>query len=98
MLVDEQHDSKLDLLLTEIIDNLVDGNSTTAAEGFVELARYYARAGMPQSAFNGMRKYCVGSAINKTGSPGFIKATLEQAEQKNLKRRTEHSINNIVKH
>lgn len=101
MLKDELQDEKaeqLSSMMQEIIDNLVDGASEEAAQGLEDLANYYAKAGFGLKEFEGMRKYIVGSAINKHGSQGFIHAKLLEAEQKRNLSRQAHSINNIVKH
>lgn len=92
MLKDDQHNSYLDLMLTEIIDHLSNGHSIDAADGLVQLARFYARAGMPIETFYNMRKYIVGSAINKAGNQEFIINNLKVAEQQ---LRKDRNINNI---
>lgn len=93
MLKDELQDKnaeKLNEIIDETINCLCEGRSDEAAEGLVGLARYYGRAGMPQSAFESIRKVIIGSAINKTGSPGFIHAKLQEAEETLKQARVRH--------
>jgi len=80
--LEDKNAEKLSMMMQETINHLVDGASEEAAQGLEALAQYYAKAGFPQIAFAGIRKYIVGSAINKSGSPGFILAKLQEAEQK----------------
>ena len=80
MFLDENNDYYLDELMTETISHLVSGHVDTAAEGLNTMARYFARAGLPLSAFMGMRKHLIDSATNTDGCPMFILEKLRDAE------------------
>lgn len=95
MLKDNQHNSDLDLMLTEITDHLVWGHSKDAAVGFVQLAKFYGKAGMPVQTFYDMRQHIVCTAIFKTGDQNYILHNLKVAEQQLWK---ERRIDNIITH
>lgn len=95
MLKDELRDNRFDSLISETIKHLVDGYINEAGEGFVEIANYFAKAGLLQESFENMRKYIIKSAMQRTGDTGFILAKLQEIDKSLREKRDLH---NIVKH
>lgn len=80
-LSDELEDEKLNRIMCETVDHIVGGHFSDAADGLYELAKYFARAGMPQHTFEDIRKHLLDSASQKTGCPVFAREHLTQAER-----------------
>ena len=74
-------EDQIDKLIQDAINALADDNINTGAEALKELAVLWAKAGIPQSSFDDMRKYIVESAKKKT-SALFIDEKLRLSEQK----------------
>ena len=90
------HDQKLDTLMNDVVGCLVGGNPKHASEALIELAQYFARAGMPKESFFNMRKHLIDSAREQVGCPAFIKEQLECIERTMNTERTGSSI--IITH
>ncbi len=95
MLKDEIRDNRFDSLISETIKHLSDGYINDAGEGFVEIARYFANAGLPQESFENMRKYIIKMSVKRTGDIPFILAKLQEIDKSLREKRDLH---NIVKH
>lgn len=89
---DDQHDYYLDNLMTQIIDLLVDDKPEDAANGMLELAQYFAKAGMPKQSFANLRSHLIDEAESKTGYRPFIQEKLNLAEKALLEARGGSSI------
>ncbi len=62
------------------IKSLADNDMRQGAEALLSLAVTFAKAGLPQSAFNDVRKYIIDAAIEKTDAV-FIAEKLKLIEQ-----------------
>lgn len=80
---------EIDELIQECIDNLSDDSIGKGAECLVELAIKWAKAGLPQSSFNDMRKYIIEEAITRTDKL-FIQEKLLLTERKLRDERNGH--------
>ncbi len=81
MMKDENHDEKLDKLMNDVVSNLVDGQPRYAGQALVELAGYFAKAGLKIQSFYDMRKHLIDCATEQVGCPVFIQEQLHQVEQ-----------------
>lgn len=88
MIQEEQHDYHLDNLMNEVVDKLSEGHAKDAADGLLEIARYFAKAGMPQQSFLDLRQHLIQEAREKTGCPVFIKEQIEGIEREMREKRT----------
>lgn len=77
-------EDKLDSLMTEAINHLVDDNPKMGVEALVEIADVFAKAGMPRQTFEGIRKHIIQQAIGKTDSL-FILEKVKLAEKQHQK-------------
>lgn len=74
-------DEKLSNLMDEVVRHIVDGYYSGAAEGLVEIAKYFAKAGLAPKQFAEIRQHLVQSAEQKTGCPIMARDFLKQAEK-----------------
>lgn len=90
-MLDPLADDKLYRLLSETVDNLVDGYVTGAAEGLRQIATYMARAGFCLRDFEDLRRHLVESAQAQAGCPIMIESALRAAEREaQLQQRRAH--------
>ena len=75
---------KLDSLMTEAISHLADDNPKMGVEALVEIADVFAKAGMPQEVFLGIRKHIIQQATDKTDTL-FILEKVKLAEKQHQK-------------
>jgi len=73
-------ENKVDDLIEECIDNLIDDNINRGAGSLEELAQYFAKAGMTKQSFMDIRTYIINEASKKTDSL-FIDAKLKLFER-----------------
>ncbi len=71
----------LDKLIDECIDNVASDDINSGAESLFELAGVWAKAGMPLTSFQDMRKFIIDQAKERTDSH-FIDTKLKLAERK----------------
>jgi hypothetical protein len=77
-------EDKLDSLMSEAINHLADDNPKMGVEALVEIADVFAKAGMPQEIFYGIRKHIIDQATAKTDSL-FILEKVKLAEKAHQK-------------
>ena len=80
-----------DSLVSEAIIELASDDINKGAECLVEIARLWAKAGLPQNSFNNIRKYIIEEAIERTDAL-FIKTKVEIAERALREKRTGSNI------
>ena len=97
-MIDQLEDAKLDKLFNEIVRHLVDGHAPDAADGLAQLATYYAKAGLPQELFFGMRQHLLESATSKAGCAMFVHEKLKEAERYLCEKRTGTTPSTIIIH
>lgn len=69
-------------LIDEAIDQLSSDGINEGAECLVEIAKVYAKAGLPQHLFGGIRDYIIKEAEKLTDTV-FIQEKLKLAERNN---------------
>lgn len=80
-------DNKIDMLIEESIKELSGDDINKGAECLIELATYWAKAGLTMNSFLDMRKHIIDSAIAKTDKH-FITEKLTLAERELREKRT----------
>lgn len=75
-------EDQLNDLIDEAIKQLSSDDINTGADCLVEIARLYARAGLPQHLFGGIRDYIIKEAEKRTDTL-FIQEKLKLAERNN---------------
>ena len=93
----------INALIDQAINALTDDNAEHGAEALVELAHYWAKAGLTQKSFADMRHYIIRSAIERLGksATAFIHMKVMVAEQQLKKQRFTSGANNgtiIIRH
>ena len=79
-------DRDINDIIDDAILSLIDGNINDGADQLFELARCFARAGLPINTFYDIRKYILNEAIEKTDHH-FIEEKLVLIERRNRERR-----------
>ena len=74
------NEDRLNKLIDETIDQLSSDGINEGAECLVEIAKVYAKAGLPQHLFGGIRDYIIKEAEKRTDSL-FIQEKLKLAER-----------------
>jgi len=80
-------ENKIDKLIEECIDNLIDDNINRGAESLQELAQYFAKGGMTKQSFVDTRTYIINEAKKRTDVL-FIETKLGIAERSLRVKRT----------
>jgi len=75
-------EEQLNDLIDEAIKQLSSDDINTGADCLVEIARLYARAGLPQQLFGGIRQHIINEAEKRTDAL-FIQEKLKLAERNN---------------
>lgn len=86
--------NQFDVLIDEAINHLADDDISKGADVLQEMARYWAKAGLPIESFMSMRLYVINEAKARTTSQ-FIEEKLKLAERQSKVIRhagNEHSI------
>ncbi len=78
---------KFNLMIDEAIKDLSSDSIKKGAESLVEIAKMWAKAGLPQDSFENIRKYIIKEAIAKTDEY-FIMEKLGIAERSLREKRT----------
>lgn len=75
-------EDQLNDLIDEAIKQLSSDDVNSGADCLVEIAHMYARAGLPQHLFGGIRQYIISEAEKRTDAV-FIQEKLKLAERNN---------------
>lgn len=82
MVIHSMKEDQLNDLIDEAIKQLSSDDINTGADCLVEIAHLYARAGLPQHLFGGIRQYIINEAEKRTDKL-FIQEKLKLAERNN---------------
>jgi len=80
-------ENKIDNLIEECIDNLIDDDINRGAESLQELAQYFAKGGMTEQSFMDTRTYIINQAKQQTDAL-FIETKLKLSESSLREKRT----------
>lgn len=87
--------NQFDVLIDEAIDHLVDDDISKGADVLTEMARYWAKAGLPIESFMNMRLFVINEAKARTSS-AFIEEKLKLAERQSKVIRNGSNSNSII--
>jgi len=89
--------NQFDKLIDDAIDHLSDDDISKGADVLQEMARYWAKAGLPLESFMNMRQHVINEAKARTNSQ-FIDTKLKLAERQAKVIRNDNNEHSIIIH